>query len=59
MLAGHAPVRVKPRGTGIVVTDFPVSPYFPIRMVSIQEIQNTLDPINSTSGPFCPTSRSI
>ena len=57
MLAGHAPVRVKPRGTGIVVTDFPVSPYFPIRMVSIvsiQEIQNALDPINSTSGPFLP-----
>ena len=57
VLAGYALVHVKPRGTGIIVTVFLVSLYFPIRVVSIisiYEIQNALDLINSTSGLILP-----
>ncbi len=57
VLAGYALVHVKPRGTGIIVTVFLVSLYFPIRVVSIisiYEIQSALDLINSTSGLILP-----
>ena len=57
VLAGYALVHLRPRGGGIVVAALLVSLYFPMRVVSIisiYEIQNFLDLINSTSGLILP-----
>lgn len=57
VLAGYALVHLRPRGAGLVVAALLVSLYFPTRVVSIisiYEIQNYLDLINSTSGLILP-----
>jgi ABC-type glycerol-3-phosphate transport system permease component len=57
VLAGYALVHMRPKGGGIVVAALLVSLYFPTRVVSIisiYEIQNWLDLINSTSGLILP-----
>jgi ABC-type glycerol-3-phosphate transport system permease component len=57
VLAGYALVHLRPRGVGIVVVTLLVSLYFPTRVVSIisiYEIQDALDLINSTSGLILP-----
>lgn len=57
VLAGYALVHMRPKGGGIVVAALLVSLYFPTRVVSIisiYEIQNFLDLINSTSGLILP-----
>jgi ABC-type glycerol-3-phosphate transport system permease component len=57
VLAGYALVHLRPRGGGIVVAALLVSLYFPTRVVSIisiYEIQNYLDLINSTTGLILP-----
>jgi ABC-type glycerol-3-phosphate transport system permease component len=57
VLAGYALVHLRPRGSGIVVATLLVSLYFPTRVVSIisiYEIQDYLDLINSTSGLILP-----
>ena len=57
VLAGYALVHLKPRGGGVVVAALLVSLYFPTRVVSIisiYEIQNYLDLINSTTGLILP-----
>lgn len=57
VLAGYALVHLRPRGAGIVVAALLVSLYFPTRVVSIisiYEIQNYFDLINSTSGLILP-----
>ena len=57
VFAGYALVHLRPRGGGIVVAALLVSLYFPTRVVSIisiYEIQNYLDLINSTTGLILP-----
>jgi ABC-type glycerol-3-phosphate transport system permease component len=57
VLAGYALVHLRPRGSGIVVAALLVSLYFPVRVVSIisvYEIQDYLNLINSTSGLILP-----
>ena len=57
VLAGYALVHLRPRGSGIIVAALLASLYFPTRVVSIisiYEIQNYLDLINSTSGLILP-----
>jgi ABC-type glycerol-3-phosphate transport system permease component len=57
VLAGYALVHLRPRGAGIVVATLLVSLYFPTRVVSIisiYEIQDYLDLINTTSGLILP-----
>jgi ABC-type glycerol-3-phosphate transport system permease component len=57
VLAGYALVHMRPKGGGIVVAALLVSLYFPTRVVSIisiYEIQNWLDLINSTTGLILP-----
>jgi ABC-type glycerol-3-phosphate transport system permease component len=57
VLAGYALVHMRPRFGGILVAALLVSLYFPTRVVSIisiYEIQNWLDLINSTSGLILP-----
>lgn len=57
VLAGFALVHLKPRGSSFIVMIFLASLYFPTRVVSIitiYEIQNFLDLINSTSGLILP-----
>jgi ABC-type glycerol-3-phosphate transport system permease component len=57
VLAGYALVHLRPRGGGVVVAALLVSLYFPTRVVSIisiYEIQNYLDLINSTTGLILP-----
>ncbi len=57
VVAGYALVHLKPRGTGVMVTVLLLSLYFPTRVVaiiSIYEIQDFLDLINSTSGLILP-----
>jgi ABC-type glycerol-3-phosphate transport system permease component len=57
VLAGYALVHLKPRGGAFIVAIFLASLYFPTRVVSIitiYEIQDFLDLINSTSGLILP-----
>jgi ABC-type glycerol-3-phosphate transport system permease component len=57
VLAGYALVHLRPRGGGIIVAMLLISLYFPTRVVSIisiYEIQDYLDLINSTSGLILP-----
>ena len=57
MLAGFALVHLKPRGGAFIVMMLLASLYFPTRVVSIitiYEIQSSLDLINSTSGLILP-----
>ena len=57
VLAGYALVHLKPRGGPWVVALLLASLYFPVRVVSlisIYEIQNFLNLINSTSGLILP-----
>jgi ABC-type glycerol-3-phosphate transport system permease component len=57
VLAGYALVHLRPRGGGILVAALLVSLYFPTRVVSIisiYEIQDFLNLINSTSGLILP-----
>jgi ABC-type glycerol-3-phosphate transport system permease component len=57
VLAGYALVHLRPRGGGFVVAALLVSLYFPVRVVSIisiYEIQDYLNLINSTSGLILP-----
>ncbi len=57
VLAGYALVHLRPRGAGIVVATLLISLYFPTRVVSIisiYEIQDYLDLINTTSGLILP-----
>jgi ABC-type glycerol-3-phosphate transport system permease component len=57
VLAGYALVHLRPRGGGIIVAALLISLYFPTRVVSIisiYEIQDYLDLINSTSGLILP-----
>jgi ABC-type glycerol-3-phosphate transport system permease component len=57
VLAGYALVHLRPRGGGLVVAALLVSLYFPVRVVSIisvYEIQDWLNLINSTSGLILP-----
>src|SRR5262245_5707644 len=57
VLAGYALVHLRPRGGGILVATLLVSLYFPTRVVSIisvYEIQDFLNLINSTSGLILP-----
>ncbi len=57
VLAGYALVHLRPRGGGIIVAALLVSLYLPTRIVSIisiYEIQNFLDLINSTTGLILP-----
>ena len=57
VLAGYALVHLKPRGGAFIVFIFLASLYFPTRVVSIitiYEIQDFLDLINSTSGLILP-----
>ena len=57
VLAGYALVHMKARGTGIVIAILLVSLYLPIRVVSIisiYEIQSSLNLINVTSGLILP-----
>ena len=57
VLAGYALVHLKPRGGTFIVFIFLASLYFPTRVVSIitiYEIQDFLDLINSTSGLILP-----
>jgi ABC-type glycerol-3-phosphate transport system permease component len=57
VLAGYALVHLKTRGAGLVVALLLVSLYLPVRVVSIisiYEIQNYLDLINTTSGLILP-----
>jgi ABC-type glycerol-3-phosphate transport system permease component len=57
VLAGYALVHLRPRGGGILVAALLVSLYFPVRVVSIisvYEIQDYLNLINSTSGLILP-----
>ncbi|MGE0238313.1 MAG: hypothetical protein AB7S59_06315, partial [Parvibaculaceae bacterium] len=57
VLAGYALVHLKPKGGGLVVAILLVSLYFPVRVVSIisiYEIQDYLNLINSTSGLILP-----
>src|SRR3712207_5019990 len=57
VLAGYALVHMRPKGGGIIVAALLISLYFPTRVVSIisiYEIQDYLDLINSTSGLILP-----
>jgi ABC-type glycerol-3-phosphate transport system permease component len=57
VLAGYALVHLKARGAGIVIATLLISLYLPVRVVSIisiYEIQNALDLINSTTGLILP-----
>ena len=57
VMAGYALVHLRPRGGGIVVVALLLSLYFPVRVVSIisvYEIQDYLDLINTTSGLILP-----
>ena len=57
VLAGYALVHLKARGTGIVIATLLISLYLPVRVVSIisiYEIQSSLDLINSTTGLILP-----
>ncbi len=57
VLAGFALVHLRPRGGAFIVAMLLASLYFPTRVVSIitiYEIQNFLDLINSTSGLILP-----
>jgi ABC-type glycerol-3-phosphate transport system permease component len=57
VMAGYALVHIRPKGGGIVVAVLLVSLYFPVRVVSIisvYEIQDYLNLINSTSGLILP-----
>lgn len=57
VLAGYALVHLRPRGGGILVAALLISLYFPTRVVSIisiYEIQDFLNLINSTSGLILP-----
>lgn len=57
VLAGYALVHLKPKGGAFVVAMLLVSLYFPVRVVSIisvYEIQDYLNLINSTSGLILP-----
>ena len=57
VLAGFALVHLKPRGGAFIVMMLLASLYFPTRVVSIitiYEIQSSLDLINSTSGLILP-----
>ncbi len=57
VLAGYALVHLRPRGGGFVVAALLVSLYFPVRVVSIisvYEIQDYLNLINTTSGLILP-----
>ena len=57
VLAGYALVHLRPKGAMVVVTTLLLSLYFPTRVVSIisiYEIQNFMDLINSTSGLILP-----
>jgi ABC-type glycerol-3-phosphate transport system permease component len=57
VLAGYALVHMKPKGGGLVVATLLISLYFPVRVVSIisvYEIQDYLNLINSTSGLILP-----
>jgi ABC-type glycerol-3-phosphate transport system permease component len=57
VLAGYALVHLKPKGGTFVVAMLLVSLYFPVRVVSIisvYEIQDYLNLINSTSGLILP-----
>ena len=57
VIAGYALVHLQPRGTGVIFTVLLLSLYFPTRVVaiiSIYEIQDFLDLINSTSGLILP-----
>jgi ABC-type glycerol-3-phosphate transport system permease component len=57
VMAGYALVHMRPKGGGLVVAALLVSLYFPVRVVSIisvYEIQDYLNLINSTSGLILP-----
>ena len=57
VLAGYALVHLKPKGGAFIVAMLLVSLYFPVRVVSIisiYEIQDYLNLINSTSGLILP-----
>lgn len=57
VLAGYALVHLKARGAGIVIAVLLISLYLPVRVVSIisiYEIQDALDLINSTTGLILP-----
>jgi len=57
VLAGYALVHLRPRGGGVIIAALLISLYFPTRVVSIisiYEIQDYLDLINSTSGLILP-----
>jgi ABC-type glycerol-3-phosphate transport system permease component len=57
VLAGYALVHLRPRGAGVIVAMLLISLYFPTRVVSIisiYEIQDYLNLINSTSGLILP-----
>ncbi len=57
VIAGYALVHLRPRGTAVIVVVLLLSLYFPTRVVaiiSIYEIQDFLDLINSTSGLILP-----
>jgi ABC-type glycerol-3-phosphate transport system permease component len=57
VLAGYALVHLKPKGGTFIVAMLLVSLYFPVRVVSIisvYEIQDYLNLINSTSGLILP-----
>ena len=57
VLAGYALVHLKGRGKTVIVMSLLMSLYFPTRVVSIisvYEIQNFLDLINSTAGLILP-----
>lgn len=57
VLAGYALVHLKTRGASVVIVVLLVSLYLPVRVVSIisiYEIQDALDLINSTTGLILP-----
>ena len=57
VLAGYALVHLRPRGAAFIVIMLLLSLYFPTRVVSIisiYEIQNYMDLINSTTGLILP-----
>ena len=57
VMAGYALVHMRPKGGGVLVAVLLVSLYFPVRVVSIisvYEIQDWLNLINSTSGLILP-----
>lgn len=57
VLAGYALVHLKTRGSGVIIAVLLISLYLPVRVVSIisiYEIQDALDLINSTTGLILP-----